>query len=607
MKRYICFFAAILLAIAPVAYLGSGDFSSDIALTLDIPVGEDSKKISSWRSNSGDYYIFLPAYADMNTATLSDVQNTSDKVYIDSAQAKEGMSLGDFEPDRAYSLSYRSWGRNIESTLTFVKAGTLPTLHIDTQSGNMDYVHEKKGNEESADIAIYSPEGNRLLEDSGAQINGRGNSTWEQHEKKPYSLKLSREAEIPGIGKGQKWILLANASDPTHMRNKLAYDIAAAIGLRYSPESCWVNVFLNGKYAGLYQLSERNEIHTERINIDSDSGVLVSMENISRMDKQSYQYITTAENQALRIHYPEIPSAEKTAYIASVIQKAEDAILNNSNDLFSLIDMESWVKKYLADEVFGNVDGGYISQYFYYDSSENSKIHAGPVWDYDFAMGSDAVWQTGFTDAFFANRLIVREGVNTPWFHHLYNNERFFSEVLRIYRETFAPCLEKKLGAEFDIYKNNIRCEAENDGIRWADGKYDFDASTEKLRDYMTRRMTFLNDIWYGDTVYHTVCFNDDVDTNYAYTMVADGGRVSHLPKTYEIEGRTFAGWYRADTDELFNPEDAVYEDINLYAKWDKEPVSGLGGIVKLAPLGMIALFGVILLIADIKRNTGSR
>jgi hypothetical protein len=60
------------------------------------------------------------------------------------------------------------------------------------------------------------------------------------------------------------WVLLANHTDPSLMRNKLTYDLARAVNLPYSPESRFVDVKINdvdGEHVlGNYLLTEKTEV-----------------------------------------------------------------------------------------------------------------------------------------------------------------------------------------------------------------------------------------------------------------------------------------------------------------------------------------------------------
>ena len=62
-----------------------------------------------------------------------------------------------------------------------------------------------------------------------------------------------------------------------------------------------------------------------------------------------------------------------------IIFSGED--LRNS----TIIDLDSWIRRYLIDEISGNVDSDHASSYFYYT---DGLFYAGPVWDYDLAFGN---------------------------------------------------------------------------------------------------------------------------------------------------------------------------------------------------------------------------
>jgi spore coat protein CotH len=185
---------------------------------------------------------------------------------------------------------------------------------------------------------------------------------------------LSEPVDLLGLGSAQRWVLLANASDDSHMRNKLVYDFAQSFGLRYSPEAEWLDLYINGEYVGLYLLCERNEVHDQRVAVGQEDSFLVSMELESRMSKQNIPYVTTESLQSFRIHYPTQDTDTAALRIQQTLQTVENAILSlgSPNDstaaeLENLIDLDSWARKYLIEEVFGNMDASYISQYYYLD------------------------------------------------------------------------------------------------------------------------------------------------------------------------------------------------------------------------------------------------
>jgi spore coat protein CotH len=90
------------------------------------------------------------------------------------------------------------------------------------------------------------------------RIRGRGNSTW-VFPKKPYQIKFDNKETILGMPKDKKWILLANYSDKTMLRNELAFDLSRFSALDWTPESRFVELFINNEFLGVYQITQKVE------------------------------------------------------------------------------------------------------------------------------------------------------------------------------------------------------------------------------------------------------------------------------------------------------------------------------------------------------------
>ena len=117
--------------------------------------------------------------------------------------------------------------------MTFLRSAKMPTMYINTESGNMDYIHSKKDNKEAGTVNLYSTSGEADFSGELESVKGRGNFTWTDYDKKPYSIKLKEEADLLEMGKAQNWILLANAADISNLRNKIVYDFAEESGMGY--------------------------------------------------------------------------------------------------------------------------------------------------------------------------------------------------------------------------------------------------------------------------------------------------------------------------------------------------------------------------------------
>lgn len=523
------------------------------------------EKIACWQDAAGDYMIFLPSGANMSDVVLTPEEGI--ELALDQRPLEAGMHCGDFELDTPYLLSCTENGIAEEHTLTFLQSARLPSLHVDVQSGNMDLIHAVKGNQESGTLRLYSQEGKLEWSEQIESLRGRGNTTWTR-EKKPYSMTLAREADLLGMGKAKEWVLLANALDPSHLRNKAAYDLAAQAGMPYTPECQWVDLYLNGEYAGLYLLSERNEIHPQRVDLQEAGSFLVSRESWWRVVKQNQPHIMLDSGTALRIRNSGL--TEEALY--RLWQPIENAILaedgldpQSGKSWLDFIDLDSWVMDYLTGEIFANVDGGIVSAFFYKDGSDPSgKVYAGPVWDYDWSMGNKNAWQAETVRAFFVNRRHVWKLNDTTWHHWLNRKPEFRSRLKELYKEVYRPLVQELLETGLDTYGEQIAQAASLDQRRW--GTENAREETEWIRQYLTERLDFLDSVWLEGQEYCKVLvlINDYTSASVCH-VVFPGETLPSLP-WYE-EDWAILGWYDAETDQPFDVSKPIYKNMVVYLK----------------------------------------
>ena len=232
-KIAICLFSAFLLAAA--VYMGTKEAEQHDALSLSVRILADggAEEITCWQNEEGEAYFFLPSYAELSRVYIQ--TNTRHAVCLDGQRLVDGMSCEAFQLNIPYDLSYTTGNGAYHFSLTFVQSAQMPAMYIDVSSGSMDYLHQDKNNKESGSIRLYTANGTQDYNGNLASIKTRGNGTW-HWPKKPYSLKLASEANLLGMGEAQRWILLSNGYDSSHLRNKIAYDFAAAMGgMPYSP------------------------------------------------------------------------------------------------------------------------------------------------------------------------------------------------------------------------------------------------------------------------------------------------------------------------------------------------------------------------------------
>lgn len=122
------------------------------------------------------------------------------------------------------------------------------------------------------------------------ELKGRGNFTWNKKEmlKKPYQIKFQDKVDVLGMGSAKKWVLLANYADGTLIKNKLVFDIAKSLKMPYTPESYFVNLYVNDSFIGNYLLTEKIEIGKNRVNLKDDYGILCEIDGNYGTNEELY-------------------------------------------------------------------------------------------------------------------------------------------------------------------------------------------------------------------------------------------------------------------------------------------------------------------------------
>lgn len=591
----------ILGVVCLCVHFSNVELADQLKFAFDIGVREEV--VSCWKNKDGGYEVYLPGYVDL--AQLRVCTSSQNEISINGIEIYNGNNCEMFALNIPYEVSVLVGAKVIKSTIIFRQSENVASIHIDTESKDIEYLHASKENKEAGTIRIYTDQG--MLQYAGdlEHITGRGNSTWLAAEKKAYGIKLTQEVDLLSMGAAQKWVLLANAFDETNMKNKLVYDFAAAVGLQYSPNSQWVDLYLNNEYVGLYLLCEKIEVHPNRVNIAFDGSSLISMEYESRLITQNLPYVATDARQALRIHYPENPNEEDLKIATKLWQSIENAIMSEDGiDIvtgkkwYELIDVDSWARKYLIEEIFGNLDAAFISQYFYIDGDGNDiKAYAGPVWDFDSSLKS--VWQTSAPNAWCANRLQVEDGYDAPWFYMLCKKPEFMEYVITLYVEEFLPLLNEVKDEKIQIYAETIQSAAYMNSARW-DTENDMDIAASEIETYLSTRIAFLSDIWLEGTEYVRVKALPEYGGHYAYFAIKKGDTLANLPDMSDVTA--FAGWYYSDTHMPIDVEIPIWQDMEIYSKWDSVSSRAESRLKQLMPLGIIALIGICILGIDVWR-----
>ncbi len=227
------------------------------------------------------------------------------------------------------------------------------------------------------------------------QIRGRGNSSWEWYDKKPYKFKLDTKSKLLGLDKAKNWNLLANYRDVTDLMNTFAFETARWMGMPHTNHTRYVEVFLNRQYIGLYQLTEKIEIKQNRIPISETEGLLMSFDQDDGPSLSPYDgdnFWSKVFNLPLCVKSPENLTPEQLDSIREDFAQLETAVkAHDYAAVDALMDIPSFIGILQLHEFLYNVEID-APRSLYMFKEKGGKYTFGPVWDWD--AGFDFDWGT---------------------------------------------------------------------------------------------------------------------------------------------------------------------------------------------------------------------
>lgn len=620
----------VLLAVLIVAAAGYLYFLKQDSVLLrvegDLPAlrihtAQSVNEIGLWLAGGGEDgetpkgIFFLPSCVSVRRIRIEDPGEKSVRIDGEIYEAGDGFA---WEEERVYQMqitdgAYES--RVIE--IVFMKSENIPAMFIDTKSGGLEYLHEDKENEEAGKLCVVRPDGATEYQGELLRISGRGNSTWE-YEKKPYAIKLPGEYPLCGLNKGDRFRLLALWREGSRLDNKIAMDLAQELGLAYSMQGTWVDLYLNGEYRGIYLLAESVTVGEGRVDIydlekenkrrnssimqgtvvhyeeaDNKGYLLENGEDISGgylIEKDHPKHYEAEENgfqiasgDMFTINAPRHASREQVAYMQNCVQAIDDLIQAGDEAVWEKLDLASFAKRFLVDEIALETDAGSTSMYFYKERGDDM-LYSGPAWDYDNAFG-----EHGHSDGVFADYTQTnvnnneRLAIALNWYQKLYETPVFYQCITQEYAQTM-PFFEKLLQTGIDEYAERIRDSVRMDDARWkhvrgpeeGSGRYiNYDANVSYTKFFIARRLNYLCERWGishepfaapASGEIHRVTFS--VYEGVVETWeIPDGEQLIGTPP---YDGSVYQGWCFVESGEPFNSNIPIYEDMELYnAKWE--------------------------------------
>lgn len=326
-----------------------------------------------------------------------------EEVRVKEAIQTSRVSKQNFEKDVIYEVLLKDGTYKTQTVrMDIPKIPKLPVIRINTENS---YPILDKKNYIPGKVVIEDPDGaywdtpklEVTITENG--VRGRGNSTWDMP-KKPYKIKFDSKISIFGLGEDKEWVLLANYADKTLLRNVVAMKLSEIVGMEWTPSMLPVELYLNDEYMGCYTFSEHKKVSKHRVNLDivgesDNSGDAVTgdyyMEIEQNMDETTC-FRTSICGIPMMFSDPEVPTAAQYDYIVGYFYDAENALMGNNftdpeNGWQKYIDIESFAKAYIVNELTKNIDGNMRKSSFI-TKEKGKKLEMYHLWDYDLTLGN---------------------------------------------------------------------------------------------------------------------------------------------------------------------------------------------------------------------------
>lgn len=300
--------------------------------------------------------------------------------------------------------------------------------------------------------------------ESRMRIKGRGNTTWGMP-KKPWRVKLDEKASLYGMPADKDWVLLANYSDKTLLRNQTAMKMSEICGMAWTPRLKQAEVYLNGSYQGCYTLGEHKEVAESRVNIAD--GYYLEID--SNLDEPCS--FVTEYGVPVMFSDPEEPTAEQQEYVKGYLQEFESVLFGNAfpDGYRDYLDIGSMIDYFIIQELSKNIDGD-LRKSTFLTKEEGEKLEFYHVWDFDIAFGNANYFTTDFGADNGPEGWYVKEysaaGKYTGWIWRAFQDPAFVADAKARWN-ALKPRLEIEVPAFIDAQADFISEAQKRNFEKW--------------------------------------------------------------------------------------------------------------------------------------------
>ncbi|MBE7176645.1 MAG: CotH kinase family protein [Mucilaginibacter polytrichastri] len=432
---------------------------------------------------------------------IADFTFEGKEVSVSNTPQESGKTAHDFSLPVTYTITAENGS---QENYVVVFGSDVPMIYLTTAGEAVIEKEEYTG----GTIRITAANKNFAFE-GPMRIKGRGNSTWGMP-KKPYKFKLESKASLLGLPADKTWVLLANYGDKTMMRNELAFELSRRLGLPFTPKATFVEVTLNGKYEGTYQLVEQIEVAKHKVNVEEQSKNASSLPEIAGgylLEVDGYAWsepfnVISDHSVPITVHYPDADDATdaQRAYITNYIRDFENALFADNfadpaNGYRKYFDVDAFINYYLVNEIMGNSDMLWST---YFAKTRTGKLVAGPVWDFDLAGNQDKRLDDAVNKTMLDNAHEPR-----AWMNRLIQDKAFMQAVRKRWNEVKSDKVFTLI-SYLNQLQYKLQVTQKRNFARWPGNMKEpvnqiwniagsYDGEVQFLRNFLERRMSWLD------------------------------------------------------------------------------------------------------------------
>ena len=372
----------------------------------------------------------------------------ADYVTVDDEKQTSSSTPQDFSKPVTY-LIHKHNGETAAFTVILETVKILPSVTIETDwhrqvLSKTSYISGAITFEDPSNV--YS---NVSYKKCDMEIRGRGNTSWTISDKKPYRIKLEEQSEVFGMHKDKDWVLVANYSDKSLLRNHVAMAVSRICQMKWTPDMLSVSVTLNGDYMGVYDIAEQREVNGHKVDIelvtpDDNSGEEITGGYFLEIETKQDGIVNFYTSKGIPVIFndPESPTKAQIKYVKQYLADFENALYSTDftdpeKGYAAYINVDSFINFFIVQELAKNIDGN-LAKSCFMTKERGKKLELSNVWDFDLAYGncnyiSDSYpGATNTAEGWFIRDYVYtdyKKGPSYGWFGKLFKDPAFTARL----------------------------------------------------------------------------------------------------------------------------------------------------------------------------------